>query len=256
MSKASIPKHLLIMLVVTVALIAALFIFFQVYTHHGQAISVPDLKGMELNQVDRMLRKQDLRFEINDSIYRADMPPGVVLDQSPKAGNKVKEGRILYLTVNSIVPPSVMVPNLKDISRRQAILILESLGLKHGTDIYVPDNARDLVHDVKINGRDVTPGTTVLKGSTFDLVLGDGIGGTEMDVPRLTGLMLEEALVVLEALSLLPGIIKATGNISDTMSAYVYFQQPKADTLATIRVGEPVDLFIIQFMADTARLRR
>lgn len=256
MSIAKVSRQLLYMVGLTIVLIIALFLFFRVYTHHGQAITVPDLKGMELKQVERLLRKQDLEYEINDSTYRADMSPGVVLDQSPKAGNKVKEGRKLYLTVNATIPPSVMVPNLKDISKRQAVLILESLGLKYNSDIYMPDIARDIVLDVKINGRDVTPGATVLKGSTFDLVLGDGVGGTEMDVPKLTGMMLEEALAVLEAVSLTPGIIKTMGSISDTMSAFVYFQQPQADTLATIRVGEPVDLFIIQNIADTARLRR
>jgi len=254
MQVAKIIRELLKMFAMVVIAIIVLFSYFRIYTHHGQEITVPDVRGMEMNQVKKMLNKQDLKFIVDDSTYKANMPPGSVIDQSPKAGSKVKEGRKVYLTINASTPPSVKMPNLKDISKRQAILILESLGLQYGQDIYMPDIAKDIVLGIKVNGRDATPGMVVLKGSSFDLVLGDGIGGTEIEVPNMVGLMLGEALAVIEAVNLMPGLIKSSGAISDSMTAFVYFQQPTADTLATIRVGEPVDLFIIQNIADTAGL--
>jgi beta-lactam-binding protein with PASTA domain len=77
-----------------------------------------------------------LNLKIVDSAYNAKKRPLTVLDQTPTANAKVKEGRTIYLTVNSRIPPMIKMPELKDASLKQAQMILESAGLNVGKLIY------------------------------------------------------------------------------------------------------------------------
>lgn len=63
-------KHLGIAL--GVGLIITLF-FFYIYlpttTNHGESITVPDLVGMPLSELDEFVVQRDLRYEVSDSSY-------------------------------------------------------------------------------------------------------------------------------------------------------------------------------------------
>jgi beta-lactam-binding protein with PASTA domain len=96
---------------------------------------------------------------------------------------------VIYVTLNSSEPPQVKMPNLIDVSYRQAVSILLSFGLKEGQISYKPDLAKNIVLKQLYNGQPVLPETKVLKGSSIDLVLGDGLGSTEIDVPELATLL-------------------------------------------------------------------
>ena len=83
-------------------------------TNHGQSITVPNIEGMQLGQLEDFLIKRNLRYEINDSSYSEEYPPLTVLKQYPHAGAKVKEGRNIFISINRLEPPTVPVPNLVD----------------------------------------------------------------------------------------------------------------------------------------------
>ncbi|HPA35705.1 MAG TPA: PASTA domain-containing protein [Chitinophagales bacterium] len=235
-----------------VALLLLVFWGLGWYTNHGEYVVVPDIKGKPLFDAKKELNEYDLDYLVTDSTYDETKPPMAVIDQQPAKGAKVKENRKIYLTLNASQPPSVKVPNIMDNSKRQAELILSSWGLKTGRYIYIPDMAKDAVLNLQIDGKYVKPGISVPKGTVVDLVLGDGFGNQIAEVPPLTDLTVLEARAVLEAVRLNVGQIFADGTIEDTMSAYVYDQEPKYGVPGKLGEGNTVQLFIRQQKPETS----
>jgi len=235
------------------AAIAGIILFFwvvslilDVYTHHNQSLSVPNLKGLAYNDVKNVLAKTDFEYAINDSMYTPDKPPLTVLDQTPEPNQKVKQGRTIYLTVNSRKAPTVKMPELRDNSLKQATLILQSYGLRLGQTIYQPDLAKDAVLDQLYRNKSIAAGVQLQKGTVIDLVLGDGLGQTTVEVPDLMGLTLNEARGALQMASLSLGNVEADNTVgSDTLTAYVYKQTPIFGSITdTLKAGQPVDVFV------------
>lgn len=213
------------------------------HTRHGESMSVPDLIGVSAEKAIEILKQKNLRYQIIDSVFAPDKPKNTVVDQNPVKEEKVKENRVIYLTINSAEPPKVKMPNLIDVSYRQAQSILLSYGLKEGTITYKPDLAQNVVLEQKMNGQNVYPETPVLKGSAIDLVLGDGMGSVQIPIPQLNGLSYDEALFVLQGSGLTVG--NATYDEgSDQKTARVYQQNPAPAPNATINQGQSIDLFL------------
>lgn len=248
--KTGILGALIGMALIVAGFLVLLNIFFVTYTMHGQTITVPNIEGLSIKEAQEKLNVAGLVLMISDSTYRTDIKPGQVLDQSPSTGASVKKYRKVYLTVSSVSAEPIKMPNLIDNSRRQAIIILESYGLKLGKENFVPDIAKDAVRGMYINGKEIKEGSIVYKGSIIDLDLGDGIGDTKVDVPDLLGATLMEALAVLDAYGLQPGIISSQGAISDSLSSFIYYQQPEYGTSYKLAPGDPVNLFIMQDQPD------
>ena len=171
-----LPLTILYIIGSGVALLMSTFLCLSMYTKHGEFVSVPDITGKSLYDAKNELSDFDLDYLVVDSTYDESKPPLSVLDQQPRKKARVKDGRKVYLTLNSSQPPSVKIPNIIDNSLRQAELILNSWGLKLGSLIYIPDMAKDAVLNIQVNGKIVKPGLIVPKGTIIDLVLGDGFG--------------------------------------------------------------------------------
>jgi beta-lactam-binding protein with PASTA domain len=214
------------------------------YTHHGESIEVPDLRGMPLEELDDFLAERNLKYQIVDSIFDGTRTGGTVLEQDPAALSRVKVNRTLYLTINAALPPKVKMPDLIDVSFRQAEAILQTFGLKTGDVTYVPDLAKNAVLEQKYKGSGIKPGVEIYKGSSIDLVLGDGMGTTDVVVPHLVGLSYPDALTVLRGASLNPGGVYFDEDIQDSLDAVVYRQEPESGTGITISQGDKIDLYL------------
>ena len=68
----------------------------------------------------------------------------------------------------------VPVPDLVEKTYRQAVPTLEAVGLLEGTITYKPYLGKDMVLEMRMNGKKIKAGDKVLKSSKIDLVLGDG----------------------------------------------------------------------------------
>ena len=110
--------------------------------------------------------------------------------------------------------------------------------------------AKDAVLNIQVNGKIVKPGSIVPKGTMIELVLGDGFGNQVAEVPPVTDLTVLEARAVLEAVHLNIGMLFADGTIEDTLSAYVYDQDPKFGQAKNLGPGNTVNLFIRQLGGD------
>ena len=144
-------------------------------TDHGNEITVPNLSKLTEEQVEEKLDALDLDYVLLDSVnYKSDFPKFSVVQQDPVPGEKVKEGRKVYIKINSSGFSSVKVPDLIEKTYREAVPTLKALGLEEGTITYVPNLGKDMVLEMRFKGRNIKPGDKVLKSSKIDLVLGDG----------------------------------------------------------------------------------
>ncbi|MEH6306455.1 PASTA domain-containing protein [Olivibacter sp. CPCC 100613] len=236
-------KNLIIAIISGVVFLFLLFYSLRFYTRHGESIEVPVLKGISIENAVDKLEAQGFRYQV-DSVYQADKQPGLVIEQDPDPGTKVKLNRTLYLTIITKNAPEVQLPNLTEMALLEAISTLNNYGLKLGDTIYIPDIARDRVLDVKYAGQKINAGQPIPKGSKIDLVLGNGMGDSEVAVPDLVGYTLDEAIFSLKGASLTLGTVKYMGPVVDSASARVVSQTPEPDTtnLKKVSIGTPVNL--------------
>ncbi len=240
-----IALHLGLMIVVMNGI---LFLFFQfilpTLTHHGQYITVPDLKGIYLEEVDACLTRRNLRFEITEEFaYASDYPPMTVLQQYPKAGDRVKEGRKIYLTLNTQTPPEVTMPHLVDGSVRNAHLCLKSNGLLLGTIKYVPDIAQNAVLEQWYQGKEILAGTSIMVGAKIDLVVGAGLGDKVVEVPSIAGMKLEDANSLLLDLGIKVG---NTTYQHDADQALGTILQQDPDAGQQVSIGDSIDVWLVE----------
>lgn len=166
--------NLLGMVAVVVMAFAGLKWWLLKYTHHGEGIEVPDLYGKDYREASSMAEDLGLRIMANDSTYIKEMPAGSIVVQSPVKGMKVKEGRTIYVTINSLTIPRVRIPDIIDnCSYREAVARLQVLDLR----ILPPkliDGEKDWVYGIKMDGRDIHVGDMVARESQLMLVIGNG----------------------------------------------------------------------------------
>ena len=103
----------------------------EIYTHHGEEIEVPDVKGVQLGFAERMLSSRGLKAVVVDSSYNKALVGNSILEQTPQPGKTVKQGREIYLVINTVKTPTIAIPDLADNSSlREAEARLKALGFK------------------------------------------------------------------------------------------------------------------------------
>ena len=246
-SLGDVFKHII---VIAVIIALMLFFFFFVYlpatTNHGETIEVPKVVGMKLNEVEDFLEEHSLRYYISDSSYRSNLEPFTVTIQDPAPGSKVKEDRKIYITYNMKTPPLIKMPKLLDGSLKNAEMILKSYDLQIGKVLYKPDLQQNAVLEQQLNGKPIAPGAPVAKGSVIDLVVGDGQGNAEFQIPNIVGMPVDEATTVLVGAGLQVGAIIEIPAPNGEPAGTVIRQRPVATPGAMIRVGELVDIWVTQ----------
>jgi hypothetical protein len=254
LASKSFLRNLGIAIAILLVLFAGTLVWLRVYTHHGQAITVPDLTGLDREEVQKILDSKNLRYEVTDSIFYKELPRGTVARQNPKPGSKVKEMRRIYLTMNAVNPEKVTMPSVTGVSLRQARATLESYGLNLGKISYRPDMFMNRVLEQRLNDSIVEPGVKVLKGSSIDLVLGKGLSDETTAVPDLVGLSLFTARNLLADRYLnINAVIydKSVTDDADTASAFIWRQRPEFQEGNTIHLGANVDVWLT---VDSTRL--
>lgn len=187
--------HLAAMVVLGSLLVAGFFyVYLPAKTNHGESLTVPDLEGIPLEELDEFLTERNLRYEINkDSGFSSQYPPLAVLKQFPLPNSKVKENRKIYISLNAKEPPKVRMPQLVDGSVKNAQVVLKSYDLILGEIEYAPDLAQNAVLKQLYQGKPIKEGEYIPKGAKVDLIVGDGLGNQVFSVPNLIGLTYEDA---------------------------------------------------------------
>ena len=142
------------------------------YTHHGESYIVPNVKDKTIAEAYQLLAGQYINGTIVDSTYIKGARAGIILDQTPAAGSRVKEGRTVYLTVTTNSVPLIALPDLIDNSSlRQAAAKLKSIGFKL-TEPELIAGEQDWVYGIKYKGRSLMSGDKIPHEAMLTLCVG------------------------------------------------------------------------------------
>ncbi|MFY0606924.1 MAG: PASTA domain-containing protein [Cyclobacteriaceae bacterium] len=253
--------HIVVLIGLSLALVFSFFyIYLPIVTNHGETITVPDVQGVPLADLDEFLKERKLRYEVTpDSGFSANLPPLSVLRQFPAANSKVKENRKIYVSLNAENAPLVRMPKLTSGSVKNAQLVLKTFDLNLGEIKYVSDLALNYILEQRHDGKIIVEGTQIPKGSVIDLIVGDGLGQQSLASPNLIGLDVESAQFAIVGSGLKIGNmtyekegiavveqendegIVYTQNVKVSPGA-IFKQEPKVGT--TMRLGQKVDLWV------------
>lgn len=173
MKKILINIGLMIAVAIIIGWLAMLWL--GVWTRHGQTIAVPAVRTLSYDKAIDMLNDEGLQGIVSDSVYDNRTSPGTVIEQNPKAGTIVKEGREVFLTINAFSPKMVTLPSLTDVSLRQARSILEGLELHNIVERRVPSEFKDLVLGIRYKGARLQPGARVPVNAAIEIEVGEGL---------------------------------------------------------------------------------
>lgn len=169
-----IVRHLMAMVLVVILLCIGIGFGLDAYTHHGEGIVVPDLKGMTYEKAYALLDEKGLAIVVNDSGYNKQLPANSVLAQTPAFGQKVKQGHIIYVTVNSPHSPTFAIPDIVDNSSlREAEARLMAMGFRL-TAPHLIDGEKDWVYGILCQGRRISNGDRIPIDYPLTLMVGKG----------------------------------------------------------------------------------
>lgn len=144
-------------------------------TNHGEFVEVPDFSKMSVSEMRDAVEDAGLRYEVLDSAnYNPDYPRFSIIEQDPPAGNKVKENRKIYFTVNPSGYKKVTIPNIIQVTQRNAASMLRAVGLDVQRVTFVDELGKNMVYQIKYKGKYVKPGDKLPKTSKIELVCGNG----------------------------------------------------------------------------------
>ena len=167
--------QLVLAFVVTVVLIMVTLRWLNSSTNHGEFVEVPDFAKMSVMDMRSAIEDAGLRYEVLDSAnYNPNYPRFSIIEQDPKAGTKVKEDRKIYFTVNPSGYKKVTVPNIIQVTQRNASSMLKAVGLDVQRVTYIDELGKDMVYQIKFKGKYIKPGDKLPKTSKIELVCGNG----------------------------------------------------------------------------------
>ncbi|HFB62162.1 MAG TPA: PASTA domain-containing protein [Bacteroidetes bacterium] len=234
--------HLLISIALTLVIIWGVFKFLDVFTRHGEVYLVPNFSGQTVTELEQKGFNQYFDLLVIDSVYDIHHAPGSIVMQNPLPGAKVKKGRHVYLTIVAKTPEMVQMPDLRNLSLRQAMVLLEGKGLRVKQLQYVDYFAKNAVIDQLLNGEPVEPETKLPKGTAIGLVVGKGNNPVPVPLPFLIGKKKKEAHNALHYASLNVGK-EYFLDTDDTTHARVYRTEPAYHSRSLLKLGSPVDIW-------------
>ena len=246
-TRSLLLKNLLLAFIFCIIILLLIFKWLKIYTRHNKAFSVPDFTGLTLSEVQSITAQKKLRYILFDSVYLNEFERGTVVDQHPGPDFKVKKNRKIFLTVNSVSPEKIIMPDLVNLTLRQALSKLKSFGLKAGEMIYEPDLAINEVLELKYQGRKIKEGDTIVRNSKIDLVIGKGLSNEKTVVPTVIGYTFTEAQSILSNTVLKIGKPTYDSTViinEDSVNSRIFKQIPGHNKSQLIPLGSSIDIWL------------
>ena len=204
------------------------------YTNHSVKIEVPNLKGIQLSELDDSLKLLEVEYKIRDSVYSDDYPMGMIIQQDPLPHsedfpNYIKPNRTIYLTIvkkqeiYKIIPDLLTNVTSKNIGKSK----LEKLGFK--VELEVKDHKdKDKVLELRYENEVLKTGKKLVKGSIIKLIFGSGDKGKPIELPDFKGMNIYLATQKASeiGLDLEVQYYDSVLNLKDSNFAVVYSQYP------------------------------
>ncbi|MBR5216074.1 MAG: PASTA domain-containing protein [Bacteroidales bacterium] len=241
LTKRAFYINLLIAIALVVIIIEVAFFSLKGYTRHGEEIVVPNFVGLNCDSILEQC-KDDFNFVMLDSVYTKNLPEGSIYQQDPLPNSNVKKGRNLYYVKVSEAPEKVVMPNLKNLSLRQAMVALRSNGLKISELEFVDHFARNAIVEQEFKGEVIEPGTELVKGSSIKLKVGYGRDDVRTHLPNLLAARKSDVRNILHEASL--NIGREYHMDEDEHKRYrVYKMNPAYDIETLVKLGSTVDVW-------------
>jgi hypothetical protein len=167
--------NLLAMALVIVGLALGFKFAIDIYTHHGEAVTIPNLTHKTFDDADHILSELGLDMVVSDTGYIKTLPPGCILEQYPAPGERVKPGRTIFVTINATHTPTITLPDVIDnCSLREAMAKLTAMGFKLNPPKFVPGE-KDWVYGILVNGKHVAYGDKIPVDAKLTILAGNGM---------------------------------------------------------------------------------
>ncbi len=245
--KYRVLKHILLSGCAVLLFVYLLITLLKIITRHNQELDVPSFINLTVEQAQELADEYELRLEVTDSVYINRMAPGAIFRQNPEADGKVKKNRRILLTINATQPKLVSMPSLVGYSLRQAQSELVSNQLTLGKLIYERDIASNNVLGQLYKGRSIEPGQKIPSESIIDLKLGINDSDSTTYIPDLAMVpyrLVREKLAE-NSLNLRRAIFDSSvKDYSDSLSAWVYKQEPATSDSVAVRLGTAVTVYL------------
>ena len=167
-------RNLLGLVLVSVLLLFAVLTGLKRYTQHGKAVEVPDVKGISVENAEPFFTDKNLNFAVIDSVFIRNATPGSILETIPPVGSMVKQGRTIYLKIVTYQPQLIAIPDVKDVSQRQSMAMLRSLGFENIDVKPVPGAYKDLVLGIESRGVAMETGQRIPANMPLTLLVSFG----------------------------------------------------------------------------------
>ena len=168
-------KNIFYISCLTILVVFIVFFGLGFVTQHNKYVKVPELFGLKISKAIETAKNKSLSIKILDSAkFNPNYPPLTVLEQFPNHNKEVKKGRKIYLTLNPVGYKKMKVPNVIQITLRNAETLLNAVGFEVGELIYKDNIGKDMVLEIRHQGKKIEPGQALQQRKKIDLVLGNG----------------------------------------------------------------------------------
>lgn len=239
-----------LLILVWVGVVWGQLAYLESFTRHGQKIEVPNFYGVHKDALGDLVSGKGIEYEIVDSVYTTDHPPGVVIFQYPEPTDStsvyMKEGRVIKLRLSKRTKLVVMPKLSGKVSKRIAESLLESKGLTYTIDYKLDPNVsgEGQVLEQLYKGEPIDSGVLVPIGSRIELVVSKGIGGREVPLPDFTGMSYSSVKKISGNFSL--KIVECSSCITedDKVNARVVKQLPIGGEELTALSGSTIEIWL------------
>ena len=169
--------------------IVAEYLVMPAYTRQNQNRIMIDVQNRNLDDALKILKSENYRYEVSDTLYTNKFELGTIVDQYPKPNTRVKSGRTVRLKIAQ-PEKSVAIPNLIGQSRRSAELELNQMGLLIDT-VYTEYNPE--YPNGTIAWQYPKAGDRRKKGMGIQITVSKGMPPNFFQVPNLIGLSINQA---------------------------------------------------------------
>ena len=168
-----------------------------------ETVIVPELVGKEVVYTLELLTGLELDIKVKGSEYSSDVPKHHVIFQQPAAGAEIKKGRDVKIILSK-GPETIILRDLIGRPFREALVILEDEGICMGV------TSRSF-HPTADPGQVIAQypyaGAPIARSRCVDLLVSNGRRPESFIMPRVAGMPLDKAVLLLETEKLLVRVV-------------------------------------------------
>jgi len=214
------------------------YVILPIYINQKNIITIPSYEGLTIDESQALAEQNKIQITVVDTVYSNDLSPNLILEQFPKAGKKVKKGRIVKVKITQW-NEKISIPDLVGKTLRSAQIELDQLGVEVDS-VYYAFNAN--FDKGLVSWQYPTPKDSLRKGFGIRLEVSQGSNPIDLvPVPDLQGLFLSEAVEKISESNLITGKIKFIKN-ERFLPKTVFNQNPPSNT--KVERGTKIDLII------------